>query len=574
MFLQTGCGNLFRNSQGTHKRKLTTKNKKAKKTKDTFRDLEKKTASFIEGVILYEQGRPEEAINPLQEVLKTDENFAPAWYMLGKVSQSLKNFDKAYSYFQKAYELNSKHKWYGLAYAEILEYNREYKKALEIYEKIYRENSKDSELAIKLLEIYTRQKEYDKALQLVNKLEEVTGMERNAGELRIRLLLRKGNITDAIAEARRLSRKFPDEITWKQHLYNIYSLIGEEDSTVNALHQILELKPDDFFALHQLFQYEFSKKNYPEARKYLFRLLNSPLIEDNKKIKLLQDIYSTTTSEIREKLGVTEFVQNLENKEKIAPKFAIFLGDIHFSQGNNEKALHYYKKALYQNSDNTLLWEQILSLEEQLGYQDSVIKHALEALEIFPEQIIFNYYLASAYIRKKEYKEAEYYLRKIEKVGSSDNTLMLEVYMMLGEVYHRSGEYKKSDTYFEKALQIAPASPTVLNNYAYFSTLHGGDLKKAEEMMEKVIKDYPNVPAYSDTYGWILYKKGNYSEALQWIKKAYKNSLDPDPEIIEHLGDVYEKLGDTSQAIKYWQEAYEKTKDKKIYEKIRKHSAR
>ncbi len=568
-----GCGNLFRQKSKSVQGGKGGAGGKVSAEKSDFKKLEHKTALFLEGIILYEQERPEEALHPLKEVLKLDKNFAPAWYFLGKTYRELKNFEKAYEHFKQAYELNPEHKWYGLAYAEILEYNREHKKALEIYEQIYEKNPGDFQLILKLLDTYTQHKEYKKALKLVDDIEKLTGMEREAGDQRIRLLLRMGNVTDAIEEADRLSKLFPQEITWKQHLYNIYTLIGDEENALLTLRQMLEIQPDDFFALHQLFQYEFGKKNYSRAKEYLLRLLNSSLIEDDKKIKVLQNIYTTTDSKQREQLGISEFIKKLQSEKNLSPKMAVFLADVYFAQGDDRKALQYYKQALAQNKENTLLWEQILSIEDRLGRQDSVIKYAEEALETFPEQIIFNYYLGSAYTRKKRYEDAEYYLRKIEKVGSSDNTLMLEVYLMLGEVYHYLGEYEKSDAYYEKALKIAPTNPTVLNNYAYFSVLHGGDLEKAEKMIQKVIEDYPNVPAYADTYGWILYKKGNYREALKWIENAYKNSLNPDPEIIDHLGDVHLKLGNKSQALKFWKEAYEKNKDKKIYEKIRKHSA-
>ena len=551
--------------------KKPVKTASGKEQKNSFNELKSIIDPFFEGLILYEQERYKEARSEFEKSIAKGQKFAPAHYFLAKACWELKDFNCYSREFKNAYELNPENKWYALEYAEVLKQDNQYNKALEILRKVYDKNPKDLNLLIKLINLYIQAGKFDEALSLLDVLEK-RGMEREVGDQRIRILLQQGNITDAIEEAKRLAKKNPSEMLWLQHIVNLYSFLGEEDSVKHYLKEMLKINQDYLFALKELINLSIKTGDYNSAKKYIRQVIHSKSITPHRKMNVVRDILLMSEN-VRKNVGAGELLRELLNEHPNEPSVLILYGDYLNSLNQKDSSLYYYKKALSLDDASPVLWEQIINMESELGRYDSVAKYSEKALEVFPEQVSFMYNYALALIQQKKYKQAERYLRKIEKIGTSDNSMLLSVYLMLGETYHYLGDYEKSNEYFEKAIKKFPENPTALNNYAYFLSLKNQNLDKAEELIKKVIQNYPNIPAYLDTYGWILFKQGKYKEALKYIEKAYELSQNPDPEIIEHLGDVHLKLNNIEKALQYWNEAYKKTKSDEIYKKIRKYSS-
>jgi Tfp pilus assembly protein PilF len=134
-----------------------------------------------------------------------------------------------------------------------------------------------------------------------------------------------------------------------------------------------------------------------------------------------------------------------------------------------------------------------------------------------------------------------------------------QFYISLADGYHRLNDHRKSDSYFDKAMEINPRNPTVLNNYAYYLAVRGVQLDKALEMTETSNRLVPNTAVFLDTWAWVLYKKGNYALALEKIEKCLSLSAAESGEVLDHYGDILFKLGRTEDAVAQWQKAAEKT---------------
>jgi Tfp pilus assembly protein PilF len=116
-------------------------------------------------------------------------------------------------------------------------------------------------------------------------------------------------------------------------------------------------------------------------------------------------------------------------------------------------------------------------------------------------------------------------------------------------------DYTKSDENYDKALELDPKDPNVLNNYAYFLSVRGEKMDKAELMSKESNALEPDQGSYEDTYGWIMYKQGKYSDAKIWIEKSLSHGSDKSATVLEHYGDILYKLGDTNKAYEYWLKA-------------------
>jgi tetratricopeptide (TPR) repeat protein len=138
---------------------------------------------------------------------------------------------------------------------------------------------------------------------------------------------------------------------------------------------------------------------------------------------------------------------------------------------------------------------------------------------------------------------------------SDNNTLEMQMLMLLGEAHHETKNYEKSGEAFEKALRIAPNNALLMNNYAYYIALENGNLVRAENFAQRANTLNPKNASFEDTYAYILFKKQAYAEAKVWIERAVQNSPTPDATILEHKGDILYKLGLENEAVDAWQMA-------------------
>jgi len=121
-------------------------------------------------------------------------------------------------------------------------------------------------------------------------------------------------------------------------------------------------------------------------------------------------------------------------------------------------------------------------------------------------------------------------------------------------VYNSLKKYEESDAIHERALEIDPDNPLILNNYAYNLSLRGVNLVKALAMAKKAIEKEPNSASFLDTFGWILYKMRDFINARIYIEKSL--SINPQNWVVlDHYGDILLALGYREEAKEAWSKA-------------------
>ncbi len=115
----------------------------------------------------------------------------------------------------------------------------------------------------------------------------------------------------------------------------------------------------------------------------------------------------------------------------------------------------------------------------------------------------------------------------------------------LAEAQFRAGQLPAARQSYARAVAAAPDDATTLNNYANL-LLQLND-PAAQEQAERALKLVPNDPAYADTVGWILVQKGQIDAGLRYLRDARLRA----PEIGEirfHLAYALAKAGRTAEA--------------------------
>ncbi len=128
------------------------------------------------------------------------------------------------------------------------------------------------------------------------------------------------------------------------------------------------------------------------------------------------------------------------------------------------------------------------------------------------------------------------------------------VFYSRGTALERAHEWPRAQADMNRALELSPDQPFVLNFLGYAMTERNEDLPLAREMIEKALHARPNDGAIVDSLGWVTLRQGDTKEALRLLEKAAE--LEPeDPSITGHLGDAYWNAGRHLEAEDQWRRA-------------------
>jgi tetratricopeptide (TPR) repeat protein len=135
----------------------------------------------------------------------------------------------------------------------------------------------------------------------------------------------------------------------------------------------------------------------------------------------------------------------------------------------------------------------------------------------------------------------------------------------LTNAYERTSDkqyLKAAIAEYESLLSKMPKNTrvvTVLNNLAYLLAENDERLSEALRYAERAVEMKPNSPGILDTYAYVLLKNGNVSEAAKYLTAALLHfELDRIPvpaEVFEHKGMIKEQLGEKQQARAAYEEA-------------------
>jgi tetratricopeptide (TPR) repeat protein len=217
---------------------------------------------------------------------------------------------------------------------------------------------------------------------------------------------------------------------------------------------------------------------------------------------------------------------------------------------------------------NAFLWEQLLIILNYLQDNETLYESSGKALEFFGKHYLFNFLHGfSAYILKKQDEaivSLEQTLEYLKKEKTPDKEIEIQSMIFLGEAYNDRKQYALSDNIFEKALEMMPDNPLILNNYSYYLSVREEKLDVAEKHIKKCVALEPDNSTYLDTYGWVLYKLGRIDDAIAVIQLAIKNGGDDNPEIIDHLCELLVAAGRIDEAAETCRRAIELNKEENL----------
>ena len=118
----------------------------------------------------------------------------------------------------------------------------------------------------------------------------------------------------------------------------------------------------------------------------------------------------------------------------------------------------------------------------------------------------------------------------------------------------RARQWRRAELDFERALELNPEQPYVLNYLGYSWVDQGINLDRARKMIERAVELRPNDGYIVDSLGWVLYRLGDFKGAVEQLERAVE-LRSQDPTINDHLGDAYWRAGRQNEARFQWRRA-------------------
>lgn len=508
--------------------------------------------NFHEGVRLKLSGEVNAAIDKFNLCLKEDEKDDACHFGLAQLFLMKDDLANAAIHTKKASDLDPKNNYYQTELAYMYQELHQYKASAEIFDKLIRSNTQNPVYYLASFENWSKANENEKAMDVLNHFEKNIGPNPDLALKKFQLLLRKNLDKEAVSVLLEAKNRFPNEPSIIANLVDFYLQRKQYETGMNMLQELILADPTNGMALLMLGELELQYGLEDAGFKHLKEAVRNEGVTIDQKMEVLIAIQNMNKSDNEMESLVNYMVTRYPNEAKSHS----IRGDYFFKQNKFSEATEAYKKAVKCDPNLYPIWNQILLLEYQNQWYDSLQTDSEKCLSFFPIQPLPYFMSGVARNQKKEFTIAVKRLEEGVDLILNDIPLESEIYCQLGIGYFGLNDLEKGKLYFEKSISKQPNNLYLKNNYAFQLALHKIDLEKAERLISEVIEVAPNDARFLDTKGWVLFVKGEFKLAFELFIKA-DLMLPNDKIIVEHLGDASFKLGEKTKAVEFWMKAKE-----------------
>lgn len=486
------------------------------------------------------------------EVCLTIEPENPAvHYELARMDVDANNLNGALVHLKKSLAADENNAWYHHLAADVYMMQGKYDLAYKEYLQVEKLNPDDQKILYDEANALLYSGKKQEAIKVLNRLEQREGVMEEISMQKHKLYLEMNDLDGAEVELQKLANAFPSEPKFNGMLLQFYQGTGQNEKVKGALEKLSASDPGNGQVHMQLSEYYAMAGDDNRSYQELKAAFATTDISIDQKINVLLKYYNLSEvsppamQQAYELLDITEKVNPSE--AKIFSMYGDFLNrDAHF-----EEARMKYRKAIALDPSRSIIWNELMVLDSQLGDFESMKSESEKALEYFPAIPEFYYYNGAANNRLKNYSRAQESLAAGKELVIENTTLLVQFYSMLGEVYNELKQYEKSDESYEQVVKVDPNNAFAMNNYAYYLSLRKAKLDRAAELSKRSLEISPENDSFMDTYAWVLFQQSKFQDALLWIEKAYA-SAGENADVLEHYGDILFKLGRKTDALEKW----------------------
>ncbi len=511
-------------------------------------------ALFQEGMRHYIKEDYSEAILVWESLATVISNEPALSFYLAKAYLAEKNPKSALVHARKAHELSPYSLDYGLFFAEQLLADKQISEAIACLTKLGQYDESQPEVNLLLAQAYVWSEQGDLALQALDRADHYVGEYPAIIRTKEFIYLKQNQLMKALLAGKRLIDMDDEEqiLTWDQ-MDVAWDLSQADSVRANLLALQMQYPSQGQLALLLTNGY-LHQKNFDSSLVQLRRAAEDHEVLPSMVAQVTMKVFELIDDPIKWEQAnqmATHWLAIYPDE----PRFLAIQGDLYVSASKLEEGQKFYLRAARMGEPKYEVWARIIQLDFELNAVDSAATHAAEALKAFPSQGFLNFQLGFARYLQGNNPDALRYLEIARGIIKPTDNWNVQLFSMLGDVYHAVGRPKDSDVAFDKVLALNPTDEHVLNNYSYYLSLRKERLEKAAMMSKQLVEKFPAEGTYLDTYAWVLYQQGKYEEALHYLSLAVADEKSQSSAVWEHHGDAMFRLGRIKEAVESWKKA-------------------
>lgn len=519
----------------------------------------RREGSFIDANREKLLGNFDKAISILRELHRQDAENAGITYELGRLYKAQGDTEEAVRFLKKSTELDPSNEWYPKFLADIYQEEGRNKEGAELYQKLVKQSPNDQYLYFKQAYFLVKAQEINKALKVYNELEKRVGYNEEIARRKHTLFMGMGDIPKAEKELVRLIEAYPDRLDFLHHLASFYETKGDQKDAIRVYEKIISRSPSDpkaALALSGKSTIKNDEIQYLAAMIPAFERTDVDLdLKISKLLPFITNVANTGDKAIAEAaIQLTDILETVHGGD--AKVFAAS-GDLHYHSGQLKKAAIKYQETVDRDKNVFPVWMQLLTCHYEMGDFESLLKVTNNALDVYPNRAILQFYLALADDALNNYDNALADLQLAGIMAGKNTDLLTQIKALEGQIYYHKNQNDKALNHFNEAMQLNDESPEFNYRYGQY-LLATGDIKQAKNKAKKAATEASFNPYY--TYGWakILYVSTDYKAAKEQLDLALKAGASYWSSALELAGDIQFQLKNIDEAVQWWQKALEK----------------
>jgi len=498
-------------------------------------------------------GNSEEALGLFEQALKVDPRSHASMYQISNIYYGEKQLEAAIYWAEKAVEANPNFNfWYYGQLGQFYNRNKEFEKSAKVFEFMIKQEPGKKTNYAEASNQYFNSGQLKDALRILEKYQLKFGIDEISARKIEGLYFRMNKPDDAVQAIQQLVDRYPDNLKYLGLLTESLKIAKRTEETLPVFDKMLRLDPGNGFAHFGLAEY-YRKTDQNKSFSHLKSAFGDQKLEINQKLKVLSSFMMMVSVNPAIRMQAEELSNIIINTHPNEPMGYIALSDIQFADLDFEESRESLKKALDLDPSDAKVWQKLLLIDDKLQDHRKIVSDSRDAMELFPNQLVFILYNAYSNLIIEDYTAAieaaniglEISLNKSDKV---------QFLNLLADSYNKLQRFQESDEAFKALFELNPKDEVALNNYAFYLAERNEKLSFALELIQKARTIDSTNPLYLDTHGWVLYKLKRYAEAKELLEQALMQ-LPNDYELTEHFGLVLIALGDTEQGNLYLKKA-------------------
>ena len=320
--------------------------------------------------------------------------------------------------------------------------------------------------------------------------------------------------------------------------------MGKKAQALQQLHEALKKVPQNITLRDYYARRLVDEKRYVDAQREFRKVIEQE--PKNYDALYALALLSLQTGELEESNTI---FQRLVKAGERTFESSFYLGQIAEQQGDNKKAIEWYK-VISNGQYKVDAQVRIALIEAKQGYIKAG-RERLRAIQIDSAEVEQRLILAEGEIlREAKLHQEAFDLYSEGLARMPDNPTLLYARALTAEKIERI-DVTFSD--LEKVIKLDPNNAQALNALGYTLVDRTERYKEGLDYIQRAYNIQPDDAAILDSLGWANYRLGNHEAALKFLRKAFDKLKDA--EIAAHLGEVLWVMGEHDSARDIWDAA-------------------